>query len=103
MSEEDQMTTGSDVTTVNENLKTVGKHADETHLHSCDKTDSHESKEGGIDSHESVISNQNVVPSCTQTENQKTEQNKKALKIDDTETGLKVPYDKEVQENSNKR
>ena len=103
MSEEDQMTTGSDVTTGNENLKTVGKHADESHIHSCDKTDSHESKEGRIDSSESVISNKNAVPSCTQTENQKIKQKEKANIIDDTEVGLKVPDDKEVQENSNKR
>ena len=103
MSEEDQMTTGSDVTTGNENLKTIGKHADESHIHSCDKIDSHESMEGGIDSCESVISNKNAIPSCTQTENQETKKNGKANKIDDTEVGLKVPYDKEVQENSNKR
>ena len=103
MSEEDQMTRGSDVTTGNENLKTVGKDTDESHIRSCDKTDSHESKEGGIDSRESVISKKNAVPSCTQTENLETKQNEKENKIDDTEVGLKVPYDKEVQENSNKR
>ena len=103
MSEEDQMTTGSDVTTGNENLKTVGKHADESHIHSCDKTDSHEKKEGGIDSREIVISNKTAVPSCTQTKNLETKQNEKANTIDNTEVGLKVPYDKEVQENSNKR
>ena len=97
MSEEDQMTTGSDVTIGNEHLN-----SDESHINSCDKTDSHESKEGGIDSHESVISNQNAVPSCTQTENQE-KQNEKATKTDETEVGLKVPYDKEVKENTNKR